>query len=198
MRRLTTTAAAEQPQTTPRPVMHLSALITAWLLMFVALCGIAYLRELAFELVFRIEVAWIVATCVIMLCIGPLKALVDMVSEMWGQPEPVSEARDRIVPVNAQRPVSMAGENRPALPPGDLAYMIDQLEVTGVSVRAWRGQKLPSGHVIRSELDESYRAFIDILVSNGWLRGRTDRSAGKLTANHVEIRAALEEAGVLP
>lgn len=205
MKRLPLTAATAQTDIAPRPpVMHASALASSWLLVAVALGALAYLGTWPGELVLRLWVGWVAASSLVMLIAGPVAAFLLFVMETWPHTEPeTGESRTELVPVNATRPERVGMRttdvrSRPTMRRDELGEMLDQLDTRGFSVRAWRGVKLAcSGRVIRSAEDETYKAFIDILVSHGWLEGRTDRAAGRLTANKAEIRAALEEAGVL-
>jgi hypothetical protein len=104
----------------------------------------------------------------------------------------------RLIPVNAAPPsVQVAGNNNPAIDPRDLADMLDQLDARGVAFRQWVGYALPSGWTIRGAEDRPYRALIDILERHGWLVDRGERRTGRLTRTGAEIRAALNEAGVL-
>lgn len=108
------------------------------------------------------------------------------------------EIGPRLIPVNAAPPaVAVAGNNNPAIDPRDLGDMIDQLDVRGVAFRQWVGYALPSGWTIRGAEDRPYRALIDILERHGWLVDRGERRTGRLTRTGAEIRAALDEAGVL-
>lgn len=134
-----------------------------------------------------------------MLAWAAIRRALAVLRDALPQKEPASgEFRTQLVPVNAAPPsVQVAGNNNPAIDPRDLADMLDQLDARGVAFRQWVGYALPSGWTIRGAEDRPYRAMIDILERHGWLVDRGERRTGRLTRTGAEIRAALEEAGVL-
>ena len=100
----------------------------------------------------------------------------------------------RLIPTNTPRPTIAMNSSEVGIPDVDLEFMIDRLDYdnqTGWTVREWLGTALPTGYQIEDARDQYYVEFIKILVDNGWLTGRDERTKGKLLVDKAHILECL-------